>query len=40
MALGDKVNARESLGIAKGMIEKMGYHRRDGEIEELEGELL
>jgi tetratricopeptide (TPR) repeat protein len=34
-----KEKARESLAKAKGMIEEMGYHRRDGEVAELEGEL-
>ena len=32
-------NAREHLKIAKEMIEKMGYHRRDKEVEELEKAL-
>ena len=37
--MGDREKARESLSIAKGMIEKMGYHRRDGEVKELEDRL-
>jgi hypothetical protein len=32
----EKEKARESLDKAKGMIEEMGYHRRDGEVAELE----
>jgi tetratricopeptide (TPR) repeat protein len=39
LACGDKEKARESLAKAKGMIEEMGYHRRDGEVAELEREL-
>jgi len=31
--------AWEHLDIAKKMIEEMGYHRRDGEVEELEEAL-
>ncbi len=33
-------DAREHLAIAKKMIEKMEYHRRDKEVEELEREIL
>ena len=33
-------NAREHLAIAKKMIAEMGYHRRDGEVEALEREIL
>ncbi len=36
LACGEKEKARESLAKAKGMIEEMGYHRRDGEVAELE----
>jgi tetratricopeptide (TPR) repeat protein len=39
LACGDNEKARESLAKAKGMIKEMGYHRRDGEVAELEGEL-
>lgn len=39
LAMGDKEKAREELGIAKEMIGKMGYHRRDGEVEEIEEKL-
>ena len=39
LACGDKEKARESLAKAKGMIEEMGYHRRDGEVAELEGRV-
>jgi len=31
--------ARKHWEIAKDMIEKMGYHRRDKEVEEIEGQL-
>jgi len=40
LACGEKEKARESLAKAKGMIEEMGYHRRDGEVAELEAQLL
>jgi len=36
LACGDQEKARQSLAIAKEMIEDMGYHRRDGEVAELE----
>ncbi len=39
LACGEQEKARESLAKAKGMIEEMGYHRRDGEVAELAGEL-
>ncbi len=39
LALGDKEKAREELAAAKEMIGKMGYHRRDGEVKELEERL-
>ncbi len=39
LAYGEREKARESLAKAKGMVEEMGYHRRDGEVAELEGEL-
>ena len=39
LACGEEEKARESLAKAKRMIEEMGYHRRDGEVAELEGEL-
>jgi tetratricopeptide (TPR) repeat protein len=32
-------DTREHLATAKEMIEKMGYHRRDGEVEELDHEI-
>jgi tetratricopeptide (TPR) repeat protein len=35
----DIEEARQHLKTAKEMIEKMGYHRRDKEVEELEGQL-
>ncbi len=34
--MGDKRKAREHLDKAKEMVERMGYHRRDGEVAELE----
>ncbi|NJD52670.1 MAG: tetratricopeptide repeat protein [Candidatus Methanoperedens sp.] len=39
LALGEKKKAREEMAIAKEMIGKMGYHRRDGEVKELDGRL-
>ena len=39
LACGEKEKARQILAKAKGMIEDMGYRRRDGEAAELEGEL-
>jgi tetratricopeptide (TPR) repeat protein len=36
LACGEKEKARQSLAQAKEMIEEMGYHRRDGEVAELE----
>jgi len=39
MAQGDRDKAREHLAIAKEMIERMGYHRRDDEVKELERQL-
>jgi len=36
LAMGKKDEARESLAKAKEMIDEMGYHRRDGEVRELE----
>jgi tetratricopeptide (TPR) repeat protein len=39
LAMGDKEKARGELAIAKEMIEKMGYHRRDGEVKEIEEQL-
>jgi hypothetical protein len=39
LACGEKEKARKSLAKAKEMIDEMGYHRRDGEVAELEVEL-
>ena len=39
LAKGDKAQAREHWQIAKDSIEKMGYHRRDKEVQELEEHL-
>ena len=36
LAYGEKEKARQSLAQAKAMIQEMGYHRRDGEVAELE----
>ena len=36
---GNKAKAREHWQIAKDSIEKMGYHRRDKEVQELEEQL-
>ena len=39
LAKGKKSKAREHWQIAKDSIEKMGYHRRDKEVQELEEQL-
>jgi tetratricopeptide (TPR) repeat protein len=39
MAQGERVQAREHLATAKAMVERMGYHRRDREVEEIAREL-
>ncbi|HYP27556.1 MAG TPA: restriction endonuclease [Blastocatellia bacterium] len=39
LAQGDRDKAREHLATATEMIERMGYHRRDGEVKELERQL-
>lgn len=39
LACGEQEKAWESLAKAKGMIDEMGYHRRDGEVTELERRL-
>jgi exonuclease VII small subunit len=39
LALDDKNRARKSLATATQMIEDMGYHRRDVEVQELEAQL-
>lgn len=39
LAVGEKDKARESLAIAKEMIDDMGYHRRDKEVRDLEKQL-
>ncbi len=39
LAMGEEAQARERLATAKEMIGRMGYHRRDGEVAELEGQL-
>jgi tetratricopeptide (TPR) repeat protein len=40
LAMEKKETARGELAIAKEMIGKMGYHRRDGEVRELEERLI
>jgi hypothetical protein len=37
--MGNKEKARGELAIVKEMIRKMGYHRRNGEVKELEALL-
>jgi tetratricopeptide (TPR) repeat protein len=39
LARGEKEPARASLAAAREMVEEMGYHRRDGEVKELEEQL-
>jgi hypothetical protein len=39
LAMGENKKARGQLAIAKEMIGKMGYHRRDGEVKEIEEQL-
>ncbi|MCI0391190.1 MAG: hypothetical protein MOB07_20815 [Acidobacteria bacterium] len=38
-ATGDRATARKAWETAKAMIEEMGYHRRDGEVAEIEAVL-
>lgn len=39
LSMAEKNKARESLNLAKRMIEKMGYHLRDKDVKEIEGQL-
>jgi hypothetical protein len=39
LATGDRASARKAWETAKAMIEEMGYHRRDGEVAEIEAKL-
>ncbi len=39
LAMGEETEAREHLATAKEMVGRMGYHRRDGEVAELEARL-
>jgi hypothetical protein len=39
LALGERDTARKAWETAKAMIERMAYHRRDGEVAELEKQL-
>jgi hypothetical protein len=39
LAMGDTPRARESLATARAMVTRMGYHRRDAEVQELEEQL-
>ena len=36
LAMGEEAEAREHLATARKMVGRMGYHRRDGEVAELE----
>jgi hypothetical protein len=40
LALGEKVKSRQTLDVAKDIIQKTGYHRRDREVAELEAVFL
>jgi len=40
LSMGDKNSAQESMNKAKKMLDEMGYHRRDGEVKELEEKLM
>ena len=39
LAMNDTADAQEHLATAKEMIGRMGYHRRDGEVDDLEEQL-
>jgi hypothetical protein len=39
LATGDRASARKAWETANAMIEEMGYHRRDGEVKEIEEQL-
>ena len=39
LATGDRDSARKAWEAAKAMIEETGYHRRDGEVNEIAREL-
>jgi len=39
LAMGDTIRAWESLATARAMVARMGYHRRDAEVQELEEQL-
>jgi tetratricopeptide (TPR) repeat protein len=39
LAMGDTTGARKSLATARAMVDRMGYHRRDAEVQELEKQL-
>jgi hypothetical protein len=39
LATGEREEAREHWATAKAMVERMGYHRRDGEVAALKEEL-
>jgi len=39
LATGDRDSARKAWEMAKAMIDEMGYHRRDGEVAEIEEQL-
>jgi hypothetical protein len=39
LATGDRATARKACETAKAMVEELGYHRRDGEVKEIEEQL-
>ena len=39
LAMGDTTRARESLATARAMVDRMGYHRRDAAVQEMEEQL-
>jgi hypothetical protein len=39
LAMGNETMARQGLATARVMVTRMGYHRRDAEVQELEGQL-
>jgi tetratricopeptide (TPR) repeat protein len=39
LAMEDPTSARESLATARALVDRMGYHRRDAEVQELEEQL-
>ncbi len=39
LAMGEKSKVKSSLDSAKSMMEKMGYHLRERDVKEIEGQL-